>query len=117
MKDLEYVDRLRVWGLTSLEERRVRGDLIQFYKVKNSLETISWFTGPQLAPSSQTRSASNNSYRLLRESFPSKDKNDYGHFVSVRHEFFLNRVVERWNKLSNSQILSPCLNSFKAHVD
>ena len=38
IKDQSYEDRLRALGLTSLEDRRVRGDLIQMYKIVNGLE-------------------------------------------------------------------------------
>ena len=54
---------------------------------------------------------------LGREQFLSKVQNDHRHFVSVRHNFFLNRITEHWNKLSNSQIHAVSLNSLKARID
>lgn len=97
MKNRKYEDRLKIWEITSLTERRKRGDLIQTYKIKSNLESINWFTGPLQAPLTQTRSATNNEQRLMRELFPSKTRNELCHHVSVRHEFYLNRVVEDWN--------------------
>ncbi len=117
MRGLEYKDRLKIWGLTTLKERRVRGDLIQMYKVQNGLEDIGWYTGPQSAPHTSTRGERRNNHRLVREWFPARACNDFGHFVSVRHEFFLNRTVERWNCLTRSQVSAPSLNSFKARID
>lgn len=117
MRGLEYEDRLKIWGLTTLKERRVRGDLIQMYKVQNGLEDIGWYTGPQLAPHTSTRGESRNNFRLVRERFPARACNDFGHFVSVRHEFFLNRTVERWNRLTSLQVSAPSINSFKARID
>ena len=117
MRDLPYDKRLSMWGLTALDDRRVRGDLIQMFKFTNGYELIDWYTGPQLAPSSQTRAASSNNQRLVRESFLAKASNDHGHFVSTRHNFFLNRVAGSWNGLNNFQIQAPSLNSFKARVD
>ena len=38
MRSLEYEERLKVWGLTTLEERRSRGDLIQMYTIHHGLE-------------------------------------------------------------------------------
>ena len=32
-KDLPYEERLKIWGITSLEERRTRYDPIQTYKI------------------------------------------------------------------------------------
>ena len=117
LRKLPYEKRLEIWKLTTLEERRIRGDLIQMYKVLNGFESLDWYTGPRFAPVTQTRSAHSNSNRLIRENFPSKACNDFGHFVSVRHEFFLNRTTQYWNNLSNSQILTNSLNSFKARID
>ena len=118
LRNQTYEERLKIWNLTSLETRRTRGDLIQMYKSLNGLEKIDWFPpGPRFAPPTQTRSSESNSLRLERDIFKSKAKNDFGHFVTVRHEFFLNRTSENWNRLSNSQILSPSLNSFKASID
>ena len=94
LKALPYEKRLEVWKISTLEIRRNRGDLIEMFKVLNSPESLKWFTGPCFAPLTQTRSADRNSLRLIREVFPSKARNDFGHFVSARHEFFLNRVTE-----------------------
>ena len=94
MRDLPYDKRLSMWGLTALDDRRVRGDLIQMFKFTNGYELIDWYTGPQLAPSSQTRAASSNNQRLVRESFSAKASNDHGHFVSTRHNFFLIELLE-----------------------
>lgn len=117
LRNLPYEERLKAWGLTSLEVRRSRGDLIQLYKNINGLDTIEWHTGPQFAPIGPTRSSTRNDLCLRREAFASRTRNDHGHFVSVRHEFFLNRVVEHWNRLSNYVIHAPSLNSFKARID
>ena len=117
LSNLEYEDRLREWNLTSLAERRKRGDLIQMYKVKNGLERIDWVEGPIWARQTSSRNTSRNCHRLERELYPSKVYNDFRHFVTVRQEFFLNRVCEPWNRLTNSQIAVGSLESFKAEVD
>ena len=39
MRNLKYVTRLAKWEINRLEDRRVRGDLIEMYKSVNRLET------------------------------------------------------------------------------
>ena len=87
------------------------------YKVHNELESICWSTGPRHAPRTNTRADEHNCYRLERESFTATACNNFRHFVTVRHEFFLNRAVDGWNGLASSQIDAPSLNSFKARID
>ena len=122
MAGLEYQDRLKKWGLTKLSERRVRSDLIQAYKclrVKEYQNQCVWHTETGLwrAPESTTRSAGLNSQRLRGESFPSRMANDFAHFVSVRHNFFLNRVPKHWNKLTNKDLEAPTISQFKKCID
>ena len=109
--------RLKIWGLSTLKERRTRGDLIEMFKIRNKMVTVNWFTGPRPAPETQTRSALVNSFRLEREVFPPRVCNDFARHVSVRHKFFLNRVTSEWNRLSNVKIGSPSQNVFKARID
>ena len=45
IRSLEYEERLRVLGLTTLEERRKRGDLIQIYKIINGIDEVAWGYG------------------------------------------------------------------------
>ena len=42
LKKKSYVDRLKALKLTTLEIRRKRGNLIEFYKILNGLENVSW---------------------------------------------------------------------------
>jgi hypothetical protein len=114
---LSYEDRLKEWDLTTLEERRVRSDLIQMYKVVKKFKQIDWYTGRHYATPTGTRASLRNNYRLERETFSSRNKNNFGHFVSIRHNFFSNRTSVRWNDLENYQIEVDRVNSFKARID
>jgi len=40
LKNKSYSDRLRILGLTTLETRRLRGDLIETYKIVHRKEDI-----------------------------------------------------------------------------
>jgi len=42
LKNLEYTDRLRKLGLTTLERRRLRGDLIEIYKILMGKENVDY---------------------------------------------------------------------------
>ena len=47
LRKKEYDDRLKNLRLTTLETRRKRGDLIQFYKVLKELDQIKWMKSPE----------------------------------------------------------------------
>ena len=42
MKNLSYETRLAKWEINKLEDRRVRGDLIEMFKSVNGLDEIIW---------------------------------------------------------------------------
>ena len=52
IRNKSYEDRLKSLGLTSLEDRRIRGDLIQFFKFQKNLNMIEWFHPIAQTPSS-----------------------------------------------------------------
>ena len=117
LKYLQYKYRLKIWGITSLEERRTKYDLIQTYKIVNGLESIDWNSGLQFVSDSRTIAATSQSKQLKKEVFPSKACNDFCHFVNVRYEFLLNRVTGNWNELTNSHVNAKNINVFKSGLD
>jgi len=40
LKDKSYEERLRLLGITSLEERRIRGDLIQVFRIVKGFDKV-----------------------------------------------------------------------------
>jgi len=42
IRNWRYEDRVAVLGLTSLHERRLRGDLIQLFKLVNGINEVTW---------------------------------------------------------------------------
>ena len=58
LRDIPYDDRLKAMNLTTLEERRTRGDAIETYKLLNGLENVNhnqFFKVIREGPSTQTR--------------------------------------------------------------
>ncbi|RNA10413.1 hypothetical protein BpHYR1_028254 [Brachionus plicatilis] len=45
LKYLDYAQRLKELGLSDLKTRRLRGDLIQMYKLANNLEKVNFVNG------------------------------------------------------------------------
>ena len=103
MKSFEYETRCSKLGITTLRERRVRGDLIQKFKFEKGLEVIDWYKQPlSIPPRAGHRT------RFHREI----DNN-----CLVRFNFFNNRIVSAWNALPDDVVESDGINAFKANLD
>ena len=108
-----FSERLVILGLTTLEERRTRGDLIQMYKIAKGLDIVE---REEYIEFRNIRRGHDLSFN--REPFKSRNKNDLAHYVSIRHNFFTNRVFQIWNKLLPREVVNlPSLNSFKKNYD
>ena len=106
LKNLPYELRLKKLELTSLEQRRDRGDLIQMYKIIYGLEDVRLIKGLNFVDSDHfTRG---NSLKLRRELV----KN-----CTPRFNFLTNRVVDNWNALSDEIVRAKNINCFKAKLD
>ena len=89
----------------------LKRDLIQ-NKVRNNIEDINWQVGPLNAPHTSTRGESHTAI------YVSSQRNDFRHFGHGSGGiFFLNRVVNEWNRLASLQITAPSVNSFKSRID
>ena len=104
LRNLPYQDRLKKLNLHSLERRRVRGDMIEVFKWvkginKGDIDKV-------LIISEQDRTRSNgfklDKFRFRRE---------------IGRNWFTNRVVDEWNKLSNFVVSAGTLESFKRRLD
>lgn len=101
MKGRPYEERIEVLGLWSLEERRNRSDLIEVYKMSAGLSRLRLDTFFELNAFGITRG---HSLKLLKQ----RSSTD------IRHHFFSNRVINRWNELDEQTVTAPSLDSFKA---
>jgi hypothetical protein len=118
LRNLRYRERLLNLGLTTLADRRTRGDLIQMFKIdsrKNSIELIGPVMScniensePNDGPASSVTARRRKSLRVVKELVKG---------CSVRDKFFSNRVVDSWNALNNEIVSSSSVNEFKKRYD
>ena len=109
LHNLNYSARLNELGLTDLKTRRIRGDLIQMYKIINNLETVKFRNGIKFS------SLESRNYFLRRNS-----KHLHKERLSKclpRYNFLTNRIVNDWNELPEDIIQANTLNSFKSKFD
>jgi hypothetical protein len=96
---MSYEKRLKILGLTTLEERRTRGDLIQYFKINKSLNIVKF-----IQPNQQMHSINSigpaNSIRGARHRLTRQFTN-----IIQRENFFANRIVPKWNKLPNEVVV------------
>jgi hypothetical protein len=112
LKNWSYEDRLAVMGLSSIHDRRVRGDLIQLFKLVNGKNDVSW-ANPMLQSSSLSHSGPANGIRGHKRRLSGQ----YSTKCAQRANFFTNRVVSEWNALPASVIESVSVNQFKSRYD
>ena len=94
-------------NLTSLEDRRTRGDLIEVYKLIHGIDNIDY----------------RKFFKLANEGSISRTR---GHQLKIevpysrterRKNFFSIRVIKEWNKLTSDIVTSPNVNIFKKEYD
>ena len=109
LKGVTYEDKLTEIGLTTLEARRRRGDLIEVYKIMTKKECVdpkTWFD-------------------LMFEMGNSSTRNAMGHLnikrravrLDCRRYFFSVRVWQHWNELDDVIKQAETTNEFKCRYD
>ena len=103
LKRSPYPDRLKALHLWTLEERRIRADLIEVFKMLNGLSGIPFESMFTLDTSKRTRG---HSYKILKSRFN----------TDLRQHFFSERVINFWNSLDDSTVSATSLNIFKQRL-
>ena len=105
LKGANYEEKLVELGILSLEKLRKRFDIIQTFKILSRIDqvdSIKWF-----------RPVGTNAKRLTSTTAYCKNLIPSRYKTEMRHNFFFNRVVNKWNRLPTEVKEARSLNSFK----
>ena len=104
IRNKPYEDRLKHLDLYSLTKRRLRGKLIQCFKIVKGFDNVNMNNFSTFAPEMPTRGHS------LKLS---------GHRVNLDATkfFFTNDIIDAWNRLPITVIESTTINMFKSRLD
>jgi hypothetical protein len=117
LQNLSYNERLLNLGLTSLEERRTRGDMIQMFKIQNNFNKVNLSAKNTSCNKNYAQNVGPASSVALRRRASIRLEKEFVKSCTVRESFFTNRVADNWNKLSDETVQSRSVNGFKASYD
>ena len=109
LQGVSYEDRLEEVGLTTLEDRRERGDMIQVWKILHGKEDVQVGTWFNLAATVATHATRQAGHPLNIVKPRSR--------LEIRNNFFSVRCCEKWNSLPDNIREAKSLNSFKNAYD
>ena len=109
IKDLPYEDRLKHLKLPTLAYRRLRGDMIECYKILNNKydPKVSNFLSLHRDMVADPARVRGHSLKLYKRK----------HSTNLRKHSFSFRVVEPWNSLPEKIVTAPSLASFERRLD
>ncbi len=102
-KELAYEERLKRLELTTLEERRIKGDMITMFKIVNKIDIFDRNL-INVTPSNHLRG---HGKKLIKDIC----LND------VKKYSFPYSSIEKWNKLCSDIIDAACVNQMKERYD
>ena len=104
LQSKSYTERLRSLKLPSLKYRRLRGDMIEIYKIVHGLLNIS---NQSLLPFSQNVSTRGHNFKIASQFCK----------TSFRKNTLACRSYSHWNSLSHATVNAKNLNCFKMCID
>ena len=111
IRNLSYNDRLRALKLPTLKFRRERADIIETYNILTEKHIVntdcrcSLCPGKKMFMKSLAANTRGHSMKLQAQKV-------YG----IRYHFLADRVVNKWNSLSESTVTQPTLQKFKTEL-
>ena len=104
LRNMPYEERLKELNLFSLEKRRMRGDLIEVFKMFRGFDNVNISDYLDIDRERNTR---NNGFKIIGKNFRSEES---------KH-FFFNRIVNVWNSLPSQVVSCNTVESFKGRLD
>ena len=104
IKKMNYENRLKFLNLPTLKYRRLRGDMIETYKIITGKYDNNSVVNIEFNSQSSTRG---NIYKLQKNVFR----------YSLRKNFFTNRITSVWNSLPDFVVCAKNTNNFKNLLD
>ena len=108
MSNLSYPDRLKMLKLPTLAYRRLRGDLLEIYKILNGQYDKDTVQFVKLWKDEAKRTSPRGQQEKL---YPQQSHLD------LRKYSFTVRITKYWNELPEDVINAPSINSFKNRLD
>ena len=109
LQGLNYVDKLQELGLPSLLQRRLRGDMIETWKILSHTDDVD--------PAHWFQMASETCPRTTRQSVAPFQLATPLACSELRRNFFSVRCVKPWNSLPNNVKTAKSINDFKSLYD
>ena len=104
LRHLPYEERLKRLNLITLEQRRLRGDLIEVFKLVKGFEDMDYKKLFKIHDINITRG---HSYKFFTPHAR----------LDVRKQFFSIRVIKHWNRLPDKAVNAESINCFKKEID
>ena len=119
-----YEEKLEQVGLTTLFDRRVRGDMIQTFKIVQQIDSVPISSFFELSNDNHNH-ATRQAVTIIPGVEPAEEETRIGNLNFVkkgansdtRRNFFSQRVVDNWNKLPHELKTAESVNCFKNAYD